>query len=81
MYHKDSLVYDQFNYDNHLKVRLGYILKNPSNKLLAQVLPFKKNDHIYVEDWMNESKGKDWAKARLRHITLTPVYRFELLIK
>lgn len=81
LYHKDSLVYDQFNYDNNLQVKLGFVLRNSSDTLLAQALPFKKDYDVYVEDWMKESKEKEWTKAILKSITLTPVYKYELMIK
>jgi beta-galactosidase len=81
LYKNDTLLYDQFNYDNHCSYKLSYALLKPADKLKLQVLPLQNEYDIYVEDRMLEAKQKDWLKGVLENIKLTPLYWFEVDMK
>jgi hypothetical protein len=78
LYKNNSLLYDQFNYDNHCLYKWSSANLKPTDKLKLQVLPFKKEYDVYVEDKMKKEKEEEWTKGILKNITLKPVYVFEL---
>jgi hypothetical protein len=78
LYRGGRLVYDQFNSDDTCAFRLSYVTTGPADSLLAQVLPLPRDYDIYVEDPVKEERLNDWPKARIRSVTLNPVYWFEL---
>lgn len=78
LYKNDSLLYDQFNYNNLCLYKLGAAKLKPADQLRLQILPVKKEYDIYVEDSMKEMKRNEWVKGILKNITLKPVYVFKL---
>jgi beta-galactosidase len=78
MYKNDSLLYDQFNYNNNCLYKLSSAKLKQQDKLVLQILPVKKEYDIYTEDDMTQSKNNEWRKAALKSIELKPVYVFSL---
>ncbi len=78
IYKNSSLLYDQFNYDNHCFYKLSNANLKPTDQLKLQILPFKKEYDVYVEDDMKKAKEEEWTKGILKNITLKPIYVFEL---
>lgn len=81
LYKNDSLLYDQFNYNNLCLYKLSAAKLKQDERLKLQILPIKKEYDVYVEDSMKESKAGEWTKAKLESIKLKPVYRFELSLQ
>ena len=81
LYRNNTLVYDQFNFDDFFSVKLKYITKQNNDPVKVQVLPMDKDYDIYVEDKVKAERFNGWDKAELKSITLTPVYNFEVFIQ
>ncbi len=81
LYRKDTLIYDQFNYNDHCLYRFSSARSSPSQKLQLQVLPMKKGYDIYVEDKMLTEKNSQWLDAQLKDISLKPVYLYQINIR
>ena len=78
--YKDSrLLYDQFNYNDTCKMRLGCFLQKPGEKLQVQLLPLPAGADVYVEDQMKDMRDWLWQMPVLNRITLKPVYTYHLL--
>lgn len=75
-YKNDILVYDQFNYNNNCKIKMSELNNHPGKDLVVQILPFKPENDIYVEDNMLEEKNG--LNTNLKAVTMKPVLRFEL---
>lgn len=76
LYKKDTLVYDQFNYDNQVKLKMSTFNLQPDNQLLVQILPFKPEYDIYLEDSMIKEKKE--LQTNLESVLLMPTFRYEL---
>lgn len=80
MYSNDSLVYDQFNYNDHLKIKLDSFFKKKPTAFTMQIIPIKPQYDIYVEDNMRAKREKEWLKASIKQVTLMPEFHYKLIL-
>jgi len=76
----NQLVYDQYMDKGSCDIRLGYIIKGKKS-LMAQVLPMKLENNIYVEDAYQQPRREAWTKAAINSIYMLPIYNYKLAIK
>jgi len=80
VYNGDKLVYDQFNYNNSMKLKLNSLFDKSDGRFALQILPVNLKYNIYVEDGMRSKFKNEWPNPTLQQITLTPEYRYKLIL-
>ena len=78
IYRDSRLFYDDFNGDDVCRFKLSYLNAQPGDDVRIQVLPRPEDYNVYVEDRMLNDKNTEWRQARLKAVTLTPIYTFAL---
>jgi beta-galactosidase len=76
LYKNDTLVYDQFNYNNNCRIKMSTFNLQSNDNLTVQILPFKPEYDIYVEDNMLDEKKA--LNTTLKAVMLSPIFRYEL---